>query len=105
MRLLAANPPTFYANKRWRHGRTIQRLRRLRCQIRGHEFGLFKEGVRSCSRACGGLTTRGDIRCSECGTFSGPMEAGWFGDLVGWVFGHGYQACPDCAREDNERAA
>jgi hypothetical protein len=91
---LAANPPTFYANKRWGHGRSIQLLRRLRCIIRGHDFGRYNEGIRRCGNDCGGLTKRGDWRCSDCGKWSGP-----FGDLTGWQIGHGFLWCPDCAEK------
>jgi hypothetical protein len=96
----AANPPTFYANKRWGHGRTRQLLRRLGCIVGGHAFGSFSEGVRRCGRGCGGLTTRGAGRCSECGLWAGPMESGFFGNLVGWVIGAGFLLCPDCAANE-----
>lgn len=97
--ITAANPPTFYANKRWRCGRTLQLGRRFRCILRGHEFGRFNDGVRRCSRECGGLTTRGDGRCTECGEWAGQMESGWFGNLAGWVIGKGFLLCPACAAE------
>lgn len=95
MRLVALNPPTFYANKRWGYGRTLQLLRRFRCVVRGHDFGRFNEGIRHCSRGCGGMTTRG-ANCSHCGVWAGPMPAGWFGNLVGWSIGRGFLECPDC---------
>lgn len=100
MSLLAENPPTFYAEKRWRRGRIAQLRRRLHCLRHGHEFGRFREGVRVCANGCGGCTRRGDLCCSECGTWSLSLEGSWFGDLTGWVLGRGYVLCPWCASRE-----
>lgn len=103
MSALAKNPPTFYANKRIGHGRTAQLLIRFRCVVRGHDFGRFNEGVRVCQNRCGGCTTRGDGRCTECGIWAGQMQDGWFGDLTGWLLGKGFLLCPQCSVEQEQK--
>jgi hypothetical protein len=89
----------FYANKLWGHGRAAQLRIRVRCWLLGHAWSRFNENVRRCTNGCGGLTTASDTACSSCGRRAAPLDGGWFGDLSGWVLGHGFIYCPTCAEE------
>lgn len=47
---------TFYADKRWGHGRLRQLRTRLACGIFGHDFEEpAVESVQRCRNGCGGM--------------------------------------------------